>query len=113
MDKLIIEGGRPLAGLVRVSGAKNSVFPILAATILAEGPVQLHNVPELRDVSTMAKLLEEMGAVTSSAEKYKVDASSLSSFRAPYELVKTMRASFLVLGPLLAKYGKAEVSLPG
>ena len=113
MDKLIIEGGRPLAGLVRVSGAKNSVLPILAATILAEGPVQLYNVPELRDVSTMAKLLEEMGAVTSSAEEYKVDASSLSSFRAPYELVKTMRASFLVLGPLLTKYGKAEVSLPG
>ena len=113
MDKLIIDGGRPLAGLVRVSGAKNSVLPILAATILAEGPVQLRNVPELRDVSTMAKLLEEMGAVTSSAEEYKVDASSLSSFRAPYELVKTMRASFLVLGPLLAKYGNAEVSLPG
>ena len=113
MDKLIIDGGRPLAGLVRVSGAKNSVLPILAATILAEGPVQLRNVPELRDVSTMAKLLEEMGAVTSSAEAYKVDASSLSSFRAPYELVKTMRASFLVLGPLLTKYGKAEVSLPG
>ena len=113
MDKLIINGGRPLAGLVRVSGAKNSVLPILAATILAEGPVQLRNVPELRDVSTMAKLLEEMGAVTSSAEEYKVDASSLSSFRAPYELVKTMRASFLVLGPLLTKYGKAEVSLPG
>ena len=113
MDKLIIDGGRPLAGLVRVSGAKNSVLPILAATILAEGPVQLYNVPELRDVSTMAKLLEEMGAVTSSAEEYKVDASSLSSFRAPYELVKTMRASFLVLGPLLTKYGKAEVSLPG
>ena len=113
MDKLIIDGGRPLAGLVRVSGAKNSVLPILAATILAEGPVQLRNVPELRDVSTMAKLLEEMGAVTSSAEEYKVDASSLSSFRAPYELVKTMRASFLVLGPLLTKHGKAEVSLPG
>ena len=113
MDKLIIDGGRPLAGLVRVSGAKNSVLPILAATILAEGPVQLRNVPELRDVSTMAKLLEEMGAVTSSAEEYQVDASSLSSFRAPYELVKTMRASFLVLGPLLTKYGKAEVSLPG
>ena len=113
MDKLIIEGGRPLAGLVRVSGAKNSVLPILAATILAEGPVKLYNVPELRDVSTMAKLLEEMGAVSSSAEEYKVDASSLSSFRAPYELVKTMRASFLVLGPLLTKYGKAEVSLPG
>ena len=113
MDKLIIDGGRPLAGLVRVSGAKNSVLPILAATILAEGPVQLRNVPELRDVSTMTKLLEEMGAVTSSAEEYKVDASSLSSFRAPYELVKTMRASFLVLGPLLTKYGKAEVSLPG
>ena len=113
MDKLIIDGGRPLAGLVRVSGAKNSVLPILAATILAEGPVQLRNVPELRDVSTMGKLLEEMGAVTSSAEEYKVDASSLSSFRAPYDLVKTMRASFLVLGPLLTKYGKAEVSLPG
>ena len=105
--------GEDLAGLVRVSGAKNSVLPILAATILAEGPVQLRNVPELRDVSTMAKLLEEIEAVTSSAEEYKVDASSLSSFRAPYELVKTMRASFLVLGPLLTKYGKAEVSLPG
>ena len=69
MDKLIIDGGRPLAGLVRVSGAKNSVLPILAATILAEGPVQLRNVPELRDVATMAKLLEEIGAVTSSAEE--------------------------------------------
>jgi len=115
MDKLIIEGGRPLTGLVRVSGAKNSVLPILSATILAEGPVQLYNVPKLRDVSTMAKLLEEMGAVMSSTEEdgYQVDASRLFSFRAPYELVKTMRASFLVLGPLLAKYGKAEVSLPG
>ena len=115
MDKLIIEGGRPLTGVVSVSGAKNSVLPILAATILAEGPVQLDNVPDLKDVSTMAMLLKEMGALTSSTEddEYIVDASNLSSFTAPYELVKTMRASFLVLGPLLAKYGEAEVSLPG
>ena len=115
MDKLIIEGGRPLTGVVSVSGAKNSVLPILAATILAEGPVQLDNVPDLKDVSTMAMLLKEMGARTSSTEddEYIVDASNLSSFTAPYELVKTMRASFLVLGPLLAKYGEAEVSLPG
>ena len=115
MDKLIIEGGRPLTGVVSVSGAKNSVLPILAATILAEGPVQLDNVPDLKDVSTMAILLKEMGARTSSTEEdiYTVDASNLSSFTAPYELVKTMRASFLVLGPLLAKYGEAEVSLPG
>ena len=115
MDKLIIEGGRPLTGVVSVSGAKNSVLPILAATILAEGPVQLDNVPDLKDVSTMAILLKEMGARTSSSEddEYIVDASNLSSFTAPYELVKTMRASFLVLGPLLAKYGEAEVSLPG
>ena len=115
MDKLIIEGGRPLTGVVSVSGAKNSVLPILAATILAEGPVLLSNVPDLKDVSTMAMLLKEMGASTSSAEddEYIVDASTLSSFTAPYELVKTMRASFLVLGPLLAKYGEAEVSLPG
>ena len=115
MDKLIIEGGRPLTGVVSVSGAKNSVLPILAATILAEGPVQLDNVPDLKDVSTMAMLLKEMGARTSSTEEdiYTVDASNLSSFTAPYELVKTMRASFLVLGPLLAKYGEAEVSLPG
>ncbi len=115
MDKLIIEGGRPLTGVVSVSGAKNSVLPILAATILAEGPVQLDNVPDLKDVSTMAMLLKEMGARTSSSEddEYIVDASNLSSFTAPYELVKTMRASFLVLGPLLAKYGEAEVSLPG
>ena len=115
MDKLIIEGGRPLTGVVTVSGAKNSVLPILAATILAEGPVLLSNVPDLKDVSTMAMLLKEMGASTSSAEddEYIVDASTLSSFTAPYELVKTMRASFLVLGPLLAKYGEAEVSLPG
>ena len=81
MDKLIIDGGRPLAGLVRVSGAKNSVLPILAATILAQDSVQIRNVPDLRDVSTMGKLLEEMGAVTSSEEEeYKVDASRLSSF---------------------------------
>ena len=115
MDKLIIEGGRPLTGVVSVSGAKNSVLPILAATILAEGPVQLDNVPDLKDVSTMAMLLKEMGARISSTEEdiYTVDASNLSSYTAPYELVKTMRASFLVLGPLLAKYGEAEVSLPG
>ena len=115
MDKLVIEGGNPLAGVVKVSGAKNSVLPILAATILAEGPVRLSNVPDLRDVATMFALLKEMGSSIASLGNYEyvIDSSSISACTARYDLVKTMRASFLVLGPLLAKYGNAEVSLPG
>ena len=96
MDKLVIEGGNPLAGVVKVSGAKNSVLPILAATILAEGPVRLSNVPDLRDVATMFALLKEMGSSIASIGNYEyvIDSSSISACTARYDLVKTMRASF-------------------
>ena len=115
MDKFQIEGGKVLAGQVKISGAKNSVLPIMAASILAAVPVRLSNVPRLRDVETMSGLLVDMGVNINSSirNELQIDASSLTSFVAPYELVKTMRASFLVLGPLLARYGVAEVSLPG
>lgn len=115
MDKFQIEGGKVLAGQVKISGAKNSVLPIMAASILAAAPVRLSNVPRLRDVETMSGLLVDMGVNINSSirNELQIDASSLTSFVAPYELVKTMRASFLVLGPLLARYGVAEVSLPG
>ena len=115
MDKFQIEGGKVLAGQVKISGAKNSVLPIMAASILAAVPVRLSNVPRLRDVETMSGLLVGMGVNINSSirNELQIDASSLTSFVAPYELVKTMRASFLVLGPLLARYGVAEVSLPG
>lgn len=115
MDKLLITGGGELQGTVRVSGAKNAALPILAATLLAEGPSQISNVPHLHDVTTMIALLGSLGAGVTVDEKMtiEIDASELTSQRAPYELVKTMRASFLVLGPLLARFGAAEVSLPG
>lgn len=115
MDKLLITGGGELQGNVRVSGAKNAALPILAATLLADGPSQISNVPHLNDVTTMIALLGSLGAGVTVDEKMaiEIDASELTSQRAPYELVKTMRASFLVLGPLLARFGAAEVSLPG
>ena len=115
MEKLIIEGGQPLHGDVRISGAKNAVLPILAATLLAEGPMQVANVPHLQDVTTTMELLGRMG-VSLTIDEYmniEVDTSSIEEFFAHYEVVKTMRASILVLGPLLARFGKAEVSLPG
>lgn len=115
MDKLQIHGGRPLEGEVRISGAKNAALPILAATLLAEGPVSIGNVPHLRDVTTMIELLGRMGVSVTIDDKMRVevDASTIRECVAPYELVRTMRASIVVLGPLLARFGKADVSLPG
>ncbi|HZH43694.1 MAG TPA: UDP-N-acetylglucosamine 1-carboxyvinyltransferase [Lysobacter sp.] len=114
MQKILVEGGRTLQGDVTISGAKNAVLPILCATLLADGPVEIDNVPRLHDVLTTAKLLRELGAQVAFENGHvTVDPTTVHSQVAPYELVKTMRASVLVLGPLLAKYGHAEVSLPG
>ncbi|MCH9644921.1 MAG: UDP-N-acetylglucosamine 1-carboxyvinyltransferase [Gammaproteobacteria bacterium] len=115
MDKLIITGGVPLRGIIRASGAKNAVLPILAGSILAGEPVQLGNIPHLNDVTTIMELLGRLGIHLTVDEKLniEVDATKLESVHAPYELVRTMRASILVLGPLLARHGRAEVSLPG
>ena len=115
MDKLLIRGGRPLRGEVLISGAKNAALPELCATLLTAQPVTLRNVPRLQDVNTMLKLIRNMGVQVeqSSDGVVRVDASGLSSPEAPYDLVKTMRASVLALGPLLARFGEATVSLPG
>ncbi|MCX7110221.1 MAG: UDP-N-acetylglucosamine 1-carboxyvinyltransferase [Proteobacteria bacterium] len=115
MDKLLITGGNPLFGELRMSGAKNAALPILAATLLSEKPVLIGNVPHLHDITTTMELLGRMGVHLVIDEKLniEVDSSSIQTFYAPYELVKTMRASILVLGPLVARFGKAEVSLPG
>lgn len=114
MQKIVVTGNGPLRGEVRISGAKNAVLPILCATLLADEPVRIDNVPHLHDVVTTAKLLQGLGAgVEHAGDAMTVDPRSVNSHVAPYELVKTMRASVLVLGPLLAKFGDAEVSLPG
>jgi len=115
MDKLIIQGSGPLSGEIRISGAKNAALPILAATLLSETPVTIGNVPHLHDITTTMSLLGRMGVQLIVDEKMRVevDTSTIEEYYAPYELVKTMRASILVLGPLLARFGKAEVSLPG
>ena len=115
MDKLLITGGVPLEGEVRISGAKNAALPILAATLLAAKPVSIGNVPHLQDVTTMIELLGRMGVSVTIDDRMRVeaDASTLNDSTAPYELVRKMRASILVLGPLLARYGHADVSLPG
>jgi UDP-N-acetylglucosamine 1-carboxyvinyltransferase len=115
MDRLLIQGGKPLEGEVRISGAKNAALPILAAGLLADEPVTISNVPHLHDVTTMITLLGRMGVGVTVDEKMRVevDARSTREFIAPYELVKTMRASILVLGPLVARFGQADVSLPG
>lgn len=115
MDKLVITGGRPLNGEVRISGAKNAALPIVAATLLAETPMTVTNVPHLQDITTSMELLSQMGVELTIGERMtiEVDASTITNPVAPYELVKTMRASILVLGPLLARCGKADVSLPG
>lgn len=114
MDKLIIEGGVPLHGEVVVSGAKNAALPILCAGLLAETPLTLTGVPELRDVASTLKLLDTMGVkVSKNGDQVTLDASDVASFEATYDMVKTMRASILVLGPLLARFGTARVSLPG
>src|SRR6201985_2861991 len=115
VDKLEINGGIPLEGEIRISGAKNATLPILAGCILADGPVTVSNVPHLQDVTTMIELLGRMGVSVTIDEKLRieVDASTIKEYFAPYQLVKTMRASILVLGPLVARYGYADVSLPG
>lgn len=115
MDRLQIEGGVALKGDVKISGAKNAALPIIAAALLADAPVRLANIPHLRDITTMLALLSNMGIRTTLHDdmQVEIDPRNTSKFIAPYELVKTMRASILVLGPLLAKYGQAEVSLPG
>jgi UDP-N-acetylglucosamine 1-carboxyvinyltransferase len=114
MQKLQITGGISLEGEVEISGAKNAVLPILAATLLASTPMRLHNVPNLKDVSTLANVLSGMGVTTNfENNQIDVDTSTINSFCAPYDLVRTMRASILVLGPMLARFGEAEVSLPG
>ena len=115
MEKLIIEGGTSLDGNVVISGAKNAVLPLLAATLLADGEMTIKNVPKLRDVNTTIRLLEGMGVTVSVDDQYNIttDTSTIKSYVAPYDLVKTMRASILVLGPTLARYGEVEVSLPG
>ncbi len=115
MDKLLIRGGRALHGEVTVSGAKNAALPELCAALLSSEPVTLRNVPRLQDVATMLKLLRNMGvdAERGSDNSVFIDARRLSSPEAPYELVSRMRASFNVLGPLLARCGEARVALPG
>ncbi|NQZ33174.1 MAG: UDP-N-acetylglucosamine 1-carboxyvinyltransferase [Oceanospirillaceae bacterium] len=115
MDKFLIEGGKTLSGEVRISGAKNAALPIIAAGLLVKGPLTIDNMPALHDVNTMLKLIESMGVSVdrSGDRQVTIDTSSINSYKAPYELVKTMRASILVLGPLLAHFGEAEVSLPG
>lgn len=112
---MLIKGGIPLSGEINISGAKNAALPILAATILADGPVTVGNVPHLHDITTTMELLGRMGAQLTVDERMniEVDSSNIREFFAPYDLVKTMRSSILVLGPLLAHYGKAVVSLPG
>ncbi len=115
MDKLIISGGQPLEGEIRISGAKNAALPILAATLLADEPVTVCNLPHLHDITTMIELFGRMGVQPVIDEKLsvEVDARTIKTLVAPYELVKTMRASILVLGPMVARFGEAEVALPG
>ncbi|MEX0372051.1 UDP-N-acetylglucosamine 1-carboxyvinyltransferase [Spiribacter sp. 1M153] len=115
MERLLIRGGRPLDGDIRISGAKNAALPIMAATLLADGPSVIGNIPDLHDITTTMELLGRMGVRLTVDERMRVeiDPSFIENCHAPYELVKTMRASILVLGPLLARYGEAEVSLPG
>jgi len=114
MDKLLVRGGKPLEGTVRISGAKNAALPVMAATLLTPGVHRLRNVPRLRDTHTFARVLERLGAkVAFDANLLTIDTQGVNSVEAPYELVKTMRASIYVLAPLLARFGEARVSLPG
>jgi UDP-N-acetylglucosamine 1-carboxyvinyltransferase len=115
MDKIVIKGGRPLNGEIRISGAKNAALPLLAATLLCPGKHILHNVPDLRDTRTMLKLLQMLGASWERVGEMtlKINSDAVDKFEASYDLVKTMRASVLVLGPLMARFGRARVSLPG
>ena len=113
MDKIVVNGGKPLFGDVQISGAKNAALPVLAAALLTSGENTFHNVPDLVDIKTIKKLLKNMGVQIEGAETCKVSAEKITGCDAPYDLVKTMRASILVLGPLVARMGVARVSLPG
>ncbi len=115
MNKLLIRGGVPIDGEIRISGAKNAVLPMMAASLLADSPVTIENVPHLQDVTTTMELLGRMGATLTVGDQMSVeiDATTVDTLEAPYDLVRTMRASILVLGPMLARFGKARVSLPG
>lgn len=115
MEKLIIQGNHPLNGEIRISGAKNAALPILAGTLLSGFPIQISNIPHLQDVTTIVTLLGQLGVHVTLDERanIEIDSNKLDSLHAPYELVRTMRASVLVLGPLLSRFGEAEVSLPG
>ena len=114
MDKIIVHGNRPLSGAVKISGAKNAVLPVMAATLLAPGKYSIENVPDLRDTRTMMKLLNIIGAKTIFDKgSLTIDSSTANNPEAPYDLVKTMRASFYVLGPLISRFGRVNVSLPG
>ena len=115
MDKLVIEGGARLRGEVQVSGAKNSALPVLCAAILSDEPLTVTNVPQLQDVATTARLLQTMGASVERPARHTMvlDCAKLDRLEAPYDLVRTMRASILVLGPMVARFGRARVSLPG
>jgi len=115
MDKFVVRGGRPLHGKIEIGGAKNSALPCLAATLLSSDTVTLHNVPYVKDLITQRRLLEDLGAtvLTPELRTHKITAKNVEIFEAPYHLVKTMRASVLALGPLLGRFGKAKVSLPG
>src|SRR5881227_86862 len=112
MDKFLVRGGNPLRGKIEIGGAKNSALPCLAATLLTTETVTLHNVPYVKDIITQRRLLEDLGAtvLTPELRTHKISAKHIELFEAPYELVKTMRASVLALGPLLARFGKARVS---
>lgn len=115
MDKFVIQGNGPLSGEIAAGGAKNAALPILCASLLSDAPLTLTNVPNLRDVGTTGKLLEQMGVRVEHPDAHTrvLDASGITTCVAPYELVRTMRASILVLGPLVAARGEAHVSLPG
>ncbi|MGL5513096.1 MAG: UDP-N-acetylglucosamine 1-carboxyvinyltransferase, partial [Sporomusa sp.] len=114
MEKLIVRGGNRLSGTVKASGAKNAVLPVIAATLLGTSPSTLEEIPDLEDVRTISEVLEHLGA-TIKYDPYllSIDSSTITSCEAPYELVRKMRASFLVMGPLLAREGCAKISLPG
>jgi UDP-N-acetylglucosamine 1-carboxyvinyltransferase len=114
VDKIIIDGGKPLAGEVRISGAKNAALPIMAASLLTDGWNTFTNIPDLMDIRTTRKLLESLGAVIEGTPgALRINAGEITNIEASYDLVKTMRASILVLGPLVARFGIARVSLPG
>ena len=114
MDKVVIEGGKPLKGTVKISGSKNAALPIIAACLLTGGRHRLHNVPDLKDIETIKSIMSNLGIIfRQDGEVLVVNSDNITDYKAPYDLVKTMRASILLLGPLLARYGRARISLPG